>query len=205
MKKYLAAVSATALISIAPYALAASSTDLTVTGTITPSACTPRLSNNGEIDVGKTSVQDLNQTQSTPLDGHPMQLTVDCDAPTTYTLSQTDNNPGTTAAAGWFGIGRTAAGEKLGFFFAQITSTLADSQVAQAIYSEDNGSTWERSRYLEPDYPVSVGSATDHSAQIPVKNLVMDMQIDTFIARADSLTLTDETPINGSVTIEVKY
>jgi hypothetical protein len=45
MKKYLAALSATALIGIAPYALAAPSTDLTVIGTITPNACTPTVSN----------------------------------------------------------------------------------------------------------------------------------------------------------------
>ncbi|WP_330220783.1 DUF1120 domain-containing protein [Pseudomonas frederiksbergensis] len=66
MKKCFAALSTTALISLAPYALAASSTDLTVTGTITPSACTPSLSGNGVVDYGKISARDLNQDTSTP-------------------------------------------------------------------------------------------------------------------------------------------
>lgn len=62
MKNYFAALSATALISVAPFAVAASSTDLTVTGVITPQACTPSLSNGGIIDNGKISAKDLNLT-----------------------------------------------------------------------------------------------------------------------------------------------
>ncbi|WP_256590845.1 MULTISPECIES: DUF1120 domain-containing protein [unclassified Pseudomonas] len=65
MKKYLAALSATALIGVAPFAMAASSVDLTVTGTITPAACMPSISNGGAIDLGKISAKDLNPTTYT--------------------------------------------------------------------------------------------------------------------------------------------
>ena len=55
---------ATLLCSATGNALAASSTDLTVKGLITPSACTPALSNAGAVDFGKLSAKDLNQMKS---------------------------------------------------------------------------------------------------------------------------------------------
>lgn len=33
----------------------------------------------------------------------------------------------------------------------------------------------------------------------------MDMQVETVIARTDSLDLSNEVPIDGSATLEVKY
>ncbi|MFE4459165.1 DUF1120 domain-containing protein [Nocardia tengchongensis] len=51
----------------------ASSVDLTVTGIITPSACTPTLTNGGIVDYGKTSAR-------------YSQLTVTCDAATLMAL-----------------------------------------------------------------------------------------------------------------------
>ena len=75
IKKYFAALSATALIGVAPYALAASSTDLTVTGIITPNACTPTLSGGGIVDHGKFSAKDLNAGhETTALPTETLQL-----------------------------------------------------------------------------------------------------------------------------------
>ncbi|APC15810.1 hypothetical protein BLL42_08715 [Pseudomonas frederiksbergensis] len=205
MKKYVAALSATALISIAPFALAASSTDLTVTGTITPSACTPSLSSGGIVDHGKVSAKDLNPTQSTVVGQHPMQLTVSCDAATLFALKPIDNKSGTESTNGHFGLGLTNADEKIGFVHLQVKQTLADAQVAQAIGSSDGGVTWDRQNVIDKNKLSSVGATADHNTPIPVKELVMDLEVSTFIARADSLTLTDEATLDGSATIEVKY
>ena len=54
------------LIACAPMAFAASSADLSVTGLITPSACTPSLSDGGIVDHGKLTVKDLKRTSPQP-------------------------------------------------------------------------------------------------------------------------------------------
>lgn len=205
MKKYFTAITAIALISIAPYALAASSTDLSVTGTITPEACTPSLSNGGVVDHGKISAKDLNPSTATAIGSHPMQLAVNCDAPTTFALTPIDNNPGTASNRDWYGFGLSDAGEKLGFVIAMVSSTLADGQPAQSILSVDNGATWYRHHHLRPARLVSAASTTDHSTPIAVENLSFELELTSFIARADSLTLIDEVNFNGSVTFEMKY
>lgn len=205
IKKYFVALSATTLISVAPYALAASSTDLTVTGTITPQACTPGLSNGGVIDYGEIPASGLNPTERTLLGSHPMQLTVQCAAPVQFALTPIDNKAGTASNPTWFGLGRTDAGEKLGFVVSTVSSTQADGQAAQSIMSIDNGTTWFRSSHIRPTTLVSVASTADHSTPIAVGDLAMGLNISTYIAPADSLTLTDAVNIDGSVTFEMKY
>ncbi|MGY2188206.1 hypothetical protein D3C81_374790 [compost metagenome] len=204
MKKYIAALSTTALISVAPYALA-SSTDLIVTGTITPVACTPSLSNGGIVDNGKISAKDLKPTLDTLVGKHPLQLTVTCDAPAQFALNPIDNQAGTESARTWFGLGLTDAGEKLGWVRVEVKNTIADGVVAHAIDSDDDGKTWKRTWVSSPGYLLSTGSATDPSTPIAVQALTMDFEVETRIARADSLTLTDEVTLNGSATFEMKY
>jgi type 1 fimbria pilin len=55
------------LLASAGNAIAASSVDLTVKGSITPSACTPLLSSGGVADFGKISVKDLRPDNPTYL------------------------------------------------------------------------------------------------------------------------------------------
>lgn len=204
MKKYFMALSTAALVNVAPYALA-SSTDLTVTGVITPAACTPSLSNGGVVDNGKISAKDLNPTTSTMIGRHPLKLTVACDAPIQFALNPIDNRAGTGASRTWFGLGLTDAGEKLGFVVVGVSNALADGVTAQVIDSEDNGKTWERTTVSSPGYILSTASTTDHSTPIRVKDLTMDFEVRTSIAPANSLTLTDEVVMDGSVTYEMKY
>lgn len=205
MKNYFAALSTTALISVAPHALAASSTDLTVTGTIIPSACTPSLSNGGTIDIGEIQVKNLNLTTPTQVSNETLQLTVSCEAPAVFGLKAIDNNPGTSSNWAWFGIGRTDAGEKLGYMLSFASNTVADGQPARALQSTDNGSTWFAHHHYRPNWFMSVASTTDLTTPIAVQDLSIDLTIMTHIERADSLTLADDTAINGSVTYELRY
>ncbi|PNA52870.1 hypothetical protein C1Y14_34105, partial [Pseudomonas sp. MPR-R5B] len=62
MKKPLAALATLVMLATSGAAVAASSVDLTVTGLITPTACTPSLSANGVVDHGKISAKDLSPT-----------------------------------------------------------------------------------------------------------------------------------------------
>lgn len=204
MKKYFVALSTAALVSVAPYALA-SSTDLRVTGVITPSACTPSLSKGGVVDNGKISAKDLDPVRDTLIGTYPLQLAVSCDGPTQFALKPIDRRAGTASMATWFGLGLTDAGEKLGWVRVDVKNALADGVAAQAIDSEDEGKTWKATWVTSPGYLLSVGSTTDLSTPLFVKDLTMDLEVNTNIARADSLTLTDEVLMDGAVTFEMTY
>lgn len=203
MKKYFAALTTTALISAAPFALAASSTDLTVTGIITPVACTPTFSGGGVIDLGKISSGDLNKESNTLVGKHPIQLVVSCDASAKFALNPIDNKDG-TSSGDWFGLGLTPANEPLGYFFPKVMQVKDGATSLDAIKSDDGGSTWEKATDAQAGYLLSV-AATGGNAPIDAKDVTFDFEVDTYIARTDSLTLNDEVTIDGSATFEVKY
>ncbi|VVN43570.1 Protein GltF [Pseudomonas fluorescens] len=207
MKNYLAALTATALIAVAPFALAASSTELTVTGSITPSACMPMLSGGGNIDLGKIPVKDLNPDpdRKTRLDKQSIGLTVTCDAATQFALDPTDNKAGTATDAYGFGLGLTDAGEKVGEFWVSIDSALADGQPAVAILSLDKETpSWQLGESIMIGAISSV-SAAGTLTPLAATEVAMDLVIEPYIAPTNSLTLTDEVTIDGSVTIDVMY
>lgn len=58
MIRALTCFTATVLMAGTPGAFAASATDLSVTGVITPSSCVPSLSSGGIVDHGKLTVKD---------------------------------------------------------------------------------------------------------------------------------------------------
>ena len=204
MKKYLAALTATALIGVAPLALAASSTDLTVTGLITPSACTPNLSSGGKVDNGKIPIKDLNLTKDTQLATKTLQLSIACNAPMLFALDSTDNKAG-TGSSDWFGLGLTDAGEKIGFVYLAGQNPVADGADVRMIESEDDGVSWSPKTWLRHDSLSAFAASTGTIEPIFIKDLAMDLEVTTFIARADSLTLSDDVILDGSATVEVKY
>ena len=203
MKKYFAAFTTMALISAAPFALAASSTDLTVKGTITPVACTPTFTGGDVIDVGKISSADLNKDTNTLVGTNSIQLVVSCDASAKFALNPIDNKDG-TSIGDWFGLGLTDDGEKLGYFYPKVVQVKDGATSLDAIKSSNGGSTWVRATDAQAGYLLSVAT-TGGTAPVNAEVVTFDFEVDTYIARADSLTLTDEVTIDGSATFEVKY
>lgn len=204
--KTLNALFATLLLTGAGSAVAASSVDLTVRGLITPSACEPSLSGGGNVEIGKISAKDLNADTHTRLPDQTVQLTVTCDAATLMAIEPKDNragsafNPSNTN----FGLGLVNGSEKLGAFQMYLQSPVGDGTELGPISSSDGGLTWTRYMYLTNDGITSVANTTT-IAPVPVQSLVTDVVIVSFIASADSLTLTEEVPIDGSATLTVKY
>lgn len=207
MKKYLAALSTTALMSFAPFALAASSTDLTVTGFITPSACTPSLAGGGVVDLGKIPVKDLNPDpdSSTRLSPQSLQLTVACNSATLLAFDPTDNKSGTEYRTGAFGLGLTNTGEKVGHFWVVIDSAQADGQPVNSITSIDNGENWTAGDVIITGAITSISAYGTDPLPITATNVLVGLDIQPHIAPTNSLTLTDEVTIDGSITIDVKY
>lgn len=187
-------------------AFAASSVDLTVKGLITPSACTPVLSNGGSVDYGKISAKDLNVDKETWLDPQTLQLTVTCDAATLIALDADDNRAGSNHGDDEydFGLGLINDTEKLGLMMLRVLNPIADGVPVRTISSIDGGVSWVNSRYLTP-VELLAPAATGVDAPIPVQVWTSDLSISSAIAPASGLTLTNEVAIDGSATITVRY
>lgn len=206
MSKSLNALFTTLLLTTAGNALAASSVDLTVKGLITPSACEPTLPIGGNVDIGKISARDLKADANTYLDAHLLQLTVTCDAPTLVAIEPHDNRAGSSSndLPTSFGLGLINTTEKLGYLELDLSGLSADGVAGQPIGSIDNGATWTRQGSLATGVIFSVAAGTTLTP-IPVQLLTANMMVAAVIAPTSGLTLTEEVPIDGSVTLTVKY
>ena len=205
MNKLYPALAAALFITCAPTAFAASTVDLAVKGLITPSACTPSLSGGGMVDHGKFSAKDLVQNNPTPLPKATLQFAVNCDALTSFAIRPTDNRPGTSTGSSDFGLGLVNGNKKLGRFYLTPLNMVADSKAAQPIASVDGGSTWYAERNWELQTLWGVGDASDATTLLAVKDLTMDVEVHTHIARADQFDLSDVVPIDGSGTLDIVY
>lgn len=184
----------------------ASSVDLSVTGKITPSACTPVIAQGGVVDYGKISVRDLDADRETALPAKIAQLSVTCDATTMVGLEAKDNRLGSSTGLNTtdFGLGLINGNEKLGSMEVSLRNQLADGVSVYNIESRDGGVTWVYGRYFATDNVISVALG---SGQAPVAFQTLDanLYIDSKIAPTKDLTLTNEVTIDGSVTLTVRY
>lgn len=206
MSKSLNALFTTLLLTTAGNALAASSVDLTVKGLITPSACEPTLPNGGNVDIGKISAKDLKADDHTNLGEHTLQLTVTCDAATLMAIEPHDNRAGSSSdeVPSRFGLGLINGSEKLGFLEVWLSAPSADGNAGRLIGSVDGGSTWTQEVNFATGGILSVADNTT-LAPTPVQVFTANMTASPSIAPASGLTLTEEVPIDGSVTLTVKY
>lgn len=206
MKAFIPGCTAALLLAVAPIVQAASSTDLTVKGIITPSACSPTLSDGGSLDFGKISSSELSADRHTYLPRQRLQMTVTCEGATMMALETKDNREGTESFHDnyKFGLGLINGTEKLGFLAISTTNRIADGVDVSGLLSLDGGLTWERDSDLIDNGLFSVapsGSLTP----VPVTVLTADLSVLAAIAPAQSLTLDNEVSMDGSVPLTVRY
>jgi type 1 fimbria pilin len=204
MNKHLSLLTAALLLAGASSAFAASSTDLTVTGLITPGACTPTLSNGGIADHGEIPSKDLALTSTTSLPRITLQLAVNCEAANMFALAPKDNRAGTAYGSGRFGIGKVDE-QPLGGFLISMSNLMADGVAAQPLTSENGGNTWTTGGNLTPARIFGAGAVGGPNTLLAVKDLTSDLGVRTIIAPAEGLNLTNEVAIDGSVTLDIKY
>ncbi|MBT1259379.1 hypothetical protein CWC48_05200 [Pseudomonas sp. S10E 269] len=197
---------ASLLLAGATQAIAASSVDLAVKGLITPSSCTPTLSNGGAVDYGKLSAKDLNVDNSTALPVQTLQLTVTCEAATLIAMESKDNREGSSYIDGvqYYGLGLINGSEKLGLMEMRLAPPVADGIAVRFIASYDGGTAWHPDRQLARDSITSVADMNSITPK-PVQLLSADLQISPTIAPTNQLTLDNEASIDGSVTLTVRY
>lgn len=193
------------LLAASPLTLAASTTDLAVKGTITPSACAPLISGGGVVDFGKMSAKSLNAEQHTVLPNQNMQLSVRCEGPTFFTLNTIDNRAGSSANHDhWHGLGMTPNDEKIGGSIFHLYTPVADGAAARIITSSDGGATWDPTNQLNHIWLTAVASSNG-LVPIAVRDFDAQIRLYTHVAPADRLTLLDEVPIDGHATVQLKY
>ena len=211
MARPLITLVATLLIIGAGPVFADSSTDLGVTGVITPGACKPALSQGGVADYGKIAARDLQENQPTPLPTTTLRLSVSCEAATLFALNGVDNRSGSSIDVdrSSYGLGFINESEKVGSFLVVLTNYLADTLPVTKLGSRDNGASWiehSEDAIWIPGWLAAFGNnASGDWAPIPIRDLSSDVRIHPYIAAAQSLTLIEEQPIDGSATLEVRY
>ncbi|XVJ49844.1 DUF1120 domain-containing protein (plasmid) [Pseudomonas sp. UBT] len=186
--------------------MAASSVDLGVVGVITPSACTPTLSNNGVVDHGKVSVLDFPESGNKALPKVTLQLVVTCDAPILMAVKPTDNRAG-TAPYSWpeyFGLGLASGGEKIGWYQLVTYNASADDTPGAFIDSDDGKYWWEADNtYWAAGMMRTVKGAG--WAPLPLTTFKADLEVQTTLVDKNNLPISEEIQIDGSATLDVVY
>lgn len=196
-------------------AAAASTVDLSVTGRITPTACTPLLSSGGLIDYGKISQQDLNLERGTRLPIKQLQVSIGCNAPSRFALRMRDNRDGTATVNSeiYYGLGLDHSGNRIGLYSMSFDPrhTLVDSTATVfGTESTTGGLAWRTANLNPIDIGANSylgltdiqGSTAGPSA---IQELVSTVKVEAVINARQNLDLSRDTPLDGSATLEVLY
>lgn len=204
-----ATLAAALLLTAAACAHAASSVDLSVTGLITPSACTPTLSSGGVVELGKIAAGDILPGDITYLPRAAMDLAVNCEAATLFALAPQDNRP--QMFTPWaFGFALMPSGKPMGGYWLDFVDSLADDVELTRLYSENNGQTWRVADPLdliEPRKLTAFGEWIIGPANVlPIQNLNVSFLVSPFFYPGGTwLPANEEIPIDGSTTFELRY
>ncbi|WP_300630945.1 DUF1120 domain-containing protein [Pseudomonas sp.] len=206
MQRLSSAILALVLAAGAPSVFAASTTDLSVTGVITPGACSAELSKGGVVDHGRLSANELSKDTPTTLQLAQMTLEVHCEAPTLFTLIALDNRAGSSAIdPALHGLGTIDDEQMLGSVAFGVFEPVADEVAVTTIVSRDGGASWETSDYLGHAALTAFAAPGMPNIPIVLKHLNAILLAVTVIVPTDQLPLMDEVPIDGQATLQIKY
>lgn len=195
------------LASAGPWVVAASSTELNVTGLITPSACTTTLSANGIIDHGMVPARILNQYEYSVLPTQALDLTVSCNEPVLFVLVGVDNRASSSLGPGfYYGLGTNihAPTERLGTVSLAIREATGDGERVLVLASSNKGETW----FPESNaFPNNYMGFARPGTLVPEPHRLVNasLQVNTSINAAAYLTLKQEVPLDGSIVLDLRY
>lgn len=208
MKDSLAALAGALLIAYGTVAMAASSVQLSVKGSITPSACPPSLSNGGLVDYSKISAQDLNPTGVTELPKSLFKLAVNCEGSSLFGLNAQDNRSTIAGPGAFFILGRISPTNWVGSYFLSMENVVTDDPAAHPIYSLDNGSNW----LYSPEHPVPANTLNAFGNQssgtrgpVPLTGVALDLVVQPYIYPKSLIPAGETIPLDGSATFELRY
>jgi type 1 fimbria pilin len=211
-------------------ALAATSADVRVIGTITPASCTPTLGDGGAIDYGSINPTTLSSTDYTVMPEKTLAFSIICDAPAKVGLKAINGRPNTVAGAteaipGWAKtpvplLSLTAAGvaglglsngQKVGGYAMDIKSLVADGEPASTIITTDQVNWGNIGTYYGFFRHVGtvpfVITAADTGTTVPKAFKTLDgvFHIQAYINKTSELDTSTPVALDGLTTVELVY
>jgi type 1 fimbria pilin len=195
----------------------AESVDLSVIGTIIPTSCIPAFAGGGTVDLRKISAATLNQTIQTVLPVHDISLHINCDAPAPVEVSVRDNRaatklPGISDGAGqsspeyFYGLGQIN-GTRIGGFALRHGTPEADGTTHVLFTRTLATPAWQL-----PSVPLVSNAPALYSwganlatGPVAARHHGFPMSLLPIIGPSNALPITDEIPLDGSVTFDMFY
>jgi hypothetical protein len=188
-------------------AFGASSAEVTVTGTITPNACTPTLSAGGVVDHGRVPARSLNQYEFSALPSRTLDLSVSCNDAVLYVLVGVDNRADSSLGPGfYYGLGTNthAPSERLGTVSLALREVVGDGERVLVLASSNEGQTWFPESNAYPDNYMGFARPGTLVPE-PHREITATLHIETSINAAAYLTLDQEVPLDGSIVLDLRY
>ena len=218
---------ATALSLCVASAFAADTAVLKVTGKLTNAACTPVLSKGGIVDYGSIHLGDLSPTAVNQLGQKNIDLTINCTAATKVAWNMVDDraasNAGITVEKGLYnggdivstdtdqtyGVGTTTGGVKIGNYsmFVDLDTVVADGKNVDTIFLEKGATAWGKSQGATRGASYRDLSVATTGTLEPLAFITATFPQVTALAIQDTtkLAITDDTQLDGQLTISLKY
>lgn len=226
MKKILLAAALTAC---ATSAFAEPTAVLKVQGLLTNSSCTPSLSNDSTINYGQIQLNTLSATEVNQLGHENIDFTIQCDSPTKVSWSFFDaressragidvmngtmNGSSVTAYTNTrFGVGTTAGGVKIGNYamYVDLTKVTANGGTVNTIVSGNKNGVGVWNNLTDADSLLANSAnytvaPTGSKEPLAITKATFPLVSSLAIQSTDTLALTDNTDINGQLTISLRY
>lgn len=180
-----------------------------------PVACVPTFANNGQVDLGQYTTQNLSATNRTRLHEKTIGLTIQCDAPIRIALQMVDERDGTaiTSSSIFFGLNRDSAGNNIGLYELKIDPTVTRIDSHPAVYatvSTTNGVAWATSQANPANisknallgFTPVLGST---QGPVPLQSLSTQVTVMPVIAPMNDLNTSQALALDGQATLEIKY
>lgn len=199
---------------------------LKVKGLLTNAACMPTLSNSGVVNYGTIRLGSLSASDVNQLGQKDIELTITCASATKVSWNMVDDRADTRAditvndatftggtylgSAQSYGVGLTGGNVKIGAYtlFVKTSGVVADTNTVDTIYQQNKTGDWTKSADGATqgsnvrDITVATAGTTE-----PLAFLSATFPLVTSLAIQDTATLaiTDDTNLNGQVTISLRY
>ncbi|MFP3890261.1 DUF1120 domain-containing protein [uncultured Ralstonia sp.] len=229
MRKALVATAVGGLFAMAASsAFAADTAELTVKGTIIPSACTANFAGGGNIDFGTIKIADLKANEFNKLPSQTTSLTVSCQTAKQVQFTVTDSQDGTaidaqpfnTGSLSVYGLGAaTVDGKqvKLGGYSLVLGTPTADGKSMTPIMQ--NGSRWQTADFVNhAGYAYGGGEAlynydfwkdafkpSSDGWTATAKVMTYPLTINASLNKGSELQFAEDTKLNGQAVFNISY
>lgn len=231
-KTNLSTLAVGAALMVAAQANAANDVTLKVSGNVVPAACTPTLSDNGEVAFGSIASASIRHASPgnklVQLGSRDITLNITCDAAASVGFKMVDNrassvvtlsstayidstvtNSSHTQDYFGFGLGNATNNSKIGTYTitAAATNTTIDGKAASLVLSDDSGKSWRSGPTISPTNAgariMSVATAGQSTPSL-FTEMSMPLNIAVGVQTSDVLGF-DEIVLDGSATLSMVY